>query len=200
MIHSDISCVTGLEMGVPVRFNYVTGQKTCDTMINVTVIQFEIGLMILLFKICLVIFRFQLPDFNNLLTNHDERLANRLNAQYLKEEWEFPDVKIGNKSKYQAKFKDETVVCGDSRAEMVSCLPFFVILAFLVDFHPKIHTCLQTVQTLLQCVCIEITMDILFIYLNSQLNNNCGKAADCADILISHGRTCPRHKLMLFNV
>lgn len=69
-------------------------------------------------------FYIQLPDFDKLLTHHDERLANRLNAQYLKEEWEFPDVKMGNKSKYQAKFKDETVICGDSRAEMVSCLPF----------------------------------------------------------------------------
>jgi len=59
------------------------------------------------------------------LSHHDEKLANRLDAQYLKDEWEFPNVKMGKRSKYQAKFKDETVVCGDSRADMVIISPFY---------------------------------------------------------------------------
>ena len=48
-----------------------------------------------------------------------------MDAQYLKDEWEFPNVKMGKRSKYQAKFKDETVVCGDSRADMVIISPFY---------------------------------------------------------------------------
>ncbi|KAL4225566.1 hypothetical protein ACF0H5_016254 [Mactra antiquata] len=57
---------------------------------------------------------FKLTDFDQLLCHHDEREANRLNTQYLKEEWEFPEVRVKDKTK----FKDSTVVCADSRQDM----------------------------------------------------------------------------------
>ncbi|XP_052226375.1 uncharacterized protein LOC127841534 isoform X1 [Dreissena polymorpha] len=59
---------------------------------------------------------FKLVDFDKLLAHHDEKQASRLDARYLKEEWEFPDTKVSK----TFKFKDLTVVSGDSRVEVTS--------------------------------------------------------------------------------
>lgn len=56
----------------------------------------------------------ELTDFDHLLAHHDARVANRLDAQYLQEEWEFPEVRI----KDRPRLKDNTVICGDSRIKM----------------------------------------------------------------------------------
>ncbi|KAH3886133.1 hypothetical protein DPMN_010134, partial [Dreissena polymorpha] len=61
---------------------------------------------------------FKLVDFDKLLAHHDEKQASRLDARYLKEEWEFPDTKVSK----TFKFKDLTVVSGDSRVEVDTCL------------------------------------------------------------------------------
>ncbi|XP_052798389.1 uncharacterized protein LOC128230286 isoform X3 [Mya arenaria] len=61
---------------------------------------------------------FKLTDFDKLLSHHDERMAKRLDAQYLHEEWEFPETKVSR----NRKFNDTTVVCGDSRVETDTCL------------------------------------------------------------------------------
>ena len=50
------------------------------------------------------------------MSHYDERIASQLDAQYLKEEREFPDVKI----KVKDWFTDKTVICGDSRVDMVT--------------------------------------------------------------------------------
>jgi hypothetical protein len=74
----------------------------------------------------------QLTDFDKLLTHHDHRVASDLDAQYLKEEWEFPEVRYKD-----TKFKDSTVICGDSRVEMVKIIIFFIFKTLLsVKLHP----------------------------------------------------------------
>ena len=60
-------------------------------------------------------FFFQLVDFDQLLSHHDQRLANRLDQQYLKEEWTFSKEKHGDKGR----FKEPPVACSDSRIQMV---------------------------------------------------------------------------------
>jgi len=64
----------------------------------------------------LICFILQLTDFDKLLSHHDQRVARRLDNQYLHEEWEFPEVKVSKGSK----LKDTTVICGNSRVEAVS--------------------------------------------------------------------------------
>ncbi|XP_045175240.2 uncharacterized protein LOC123536282 isoform X2 [Mercenaria mercenaria] len=66
---------------------------------------------------------FKLTDFDKLLSHHDHRVANHLDAQYLKEEWEFPEVRYKD-----TKFKDAAVICGDSRVEMDTCLSDYYLL------------------------------------------------------------------------
>ncbi|XP_060583678.1 uncharacterized protein LOC132739879 isoform X2 [Ruditapes philippinarum] len=66
---------------------------------------------------------FKLTDFDKLLTHHDHRVASHLDAQYLKEEWEFPEVRYKD-----TKFKDSTVICGDSRVEMDTCLSDYYLM------------------------------------------------------------------------
>ncbi|XP_005109430.2 uncharacterized protein LOC101856693 [Aplysia californica] len=44
---------------------------------------------------------FKLVDFQRLLSHHDERLANRLNSQYLREEWDFGKESLGSKEMFK---------------------------------------------------------------------------------------------------
>ena len=72
------------------------------------------------------LYKFQLTDFDKLLSHHDHRVANDLDAQYLKDEWEFPEVKYKD-----TKFKDSTVICGDSRVSMVKHYIFNINTFFI---------------------------------------------------------------------
>ncbi|KAK3591897.1 hypothetical protein CHS0354_005107 [Potamilus streckersoni] len=57
---------------------------------------------------------FQLMDFDKLLSHHDERVAKRLNEEYLKEEWDFGKERFGGK---RATLKEPPLICVDSRIQ-----------------------------------------------------------------------------------
>ncbi|WAR02162.1 hypothetical protein MAR_008720, partial [Mya arenaria] len=50
-----------------------------------------------------------LTDFDKLLSHHDERMAKRLDAQYLHEEWEFPETKACYQKKSYRDLRSEVV-------------------------------------------------------------------------------------------
>lgn len=56
----------------------------------------------------------QLVDFERLLSHHDKKLEDRLNNEYLAEEWDFGQEKLD-----VSKFREPPVVCGDSRIQLV---------------------------------------------------------------------------------
>ena len=77
-------------------------------------LQFNITMV----TIILIFFFFflQLVDFDRLLSHHDKKLADRLNNEYLHEEWDFGLEKL---EADKSKFKEPPVICGQSRIQMV---------------------------------------------------------------------------------
>ncbi|XP_069133072.1 serine-rich adhesin for platelets-like isoform X2 [Argopecten irradians] len=57
---------------------------------------------------------FKLVDFEKLLSHHDERLAEKLNNEYLLEEWDFGKEHLGSSHM----FKDPPVRCAEDRINM----------------------------------------------------------------------------------
>ncbi|OWF54977.1 uncharacterized protein LOC110466143 [Mizuhopecten yessoensis] len=55
-----------------------------------------------------------LVDFEKLLSHHDERLAEKLNNEYLREEWDFGRENLGSRHM----FKDPPVRCAEDRINM----------------------------------------------------------------------------------
>lgn len=58
----------------------------------------------------------QLVAFDRMLTHHDQRLAERLNSEYLADEWDFGQESLGSKRMFK-----EPPVNDQIRVNQVSC-------------------------------------------------------------------------------
>ncbi|CAC5424944.1 unnamed protein product [Mytilus coruscus] len=79
---------------------------------------------------------FKLVDFERLLSHHDKKLEDRLNNEYLAEEWDFGQEKLD-----VSKFREPPVVCGDSRIQLArdQKLKYRYLKSELINSHRKLY-------------------------------------------------------------